>query len=65
MLPQRGRAADPIGETGAASIEQDQTRARGEPLLEGGCEGMLPHQLEVREGARNEDEVERAVAHRW
>lgn len=51
----------PVGETGAALVEQDQPRERGEPLQEPGKGRLLPRQLDVRHPAGHEYQIERTL----
>src|SRR6266540_2645648 len=51
-----------IGQTGAALVEQDQPRERRQPLEEPRKRGLLPCELDVRNPAVHEHQVERPVA---
>ena len=56
------RHGDPIGQAGAALVEHDQPRERGETLEVPALVGVLPLQLEVRDEWWNVNEVEGPVA---
>ena len=56
------RLGDGIGQPGAALVEDDQSRERGEPLEEASLRGRLPLELEVGGEAEDEDEVDRPIA---
>ena len=62
-LLERRQLRHAVREAGAALVEQDQPRERGEPEEEARERGLLPEVLEVRDPAHHEHEVERAVAH--
>jgi phage terminase large subunit-like protein len=53
---------DGIGHPGAALVEQDQARERGETLEAGGEVGQFPGELDVRDPAGHVDQVYWAVA---
>ena len=61
-LLERRRSGDRVGEPGAALVEQDQPRERGELVEEPGDARVGPLQVQVRDEARHEHEVERPVA---
>ena len=52
----------PVGEAGAAFVEQDQPGKRSQAGKELSRAGRPPSQLDVGNEARNEDQVKRAVA---
>ena len=56
------RLRDRVGQPGAALVEDDQARERGEPLEEVGERGHVPEELEVGGEAEHQDEVDRPVA---
>jgi hypothetical protein len=56
-----GEADVAVGEPGAALVEADEPREGREPVEDARVGGMLAVDLEVREEARDEDEVERPV----
>jgi len=51
-----------LGEAHAALVEQDQSRERGQLLAEAPVARMLPEDTEVRDGARDPDQVQRSVS---
>src|SRR5262249_48714601 len=53
---------DAVGESCAALVEEDEAREGGEALEEVRHRRLLPHQLDVRDPARNVDEVARPLA---
>ena len=57
-----GTPATAVGQPGAALVEEDQARERGEPLEEARAARLLPVQLEVGDEPGHEDQVDRAVA---
>lgn len=50
-----------VGEAGAAFVEQDQARERREPPQKVRVLGHLPALLDIRDPARNPDQVERPL----
>ena len=62
LLFHRRQLRRAIRETCAARIEHDQARERGQPLEESREARFLPLVLDVREQARDEDEVGWAIA---
>ena len=59
---QRRRRGDRVGKPRAALVEQDQPRERGELVEEARDPRVRPLQVQVRDEARHEHEVERTVA---
>src|SRR6266481_3481187 len=53
---------DSIGESLAALVEYDHSRESGEPFQQMLVARHLPEKLDVRESARDQDDVARAVA---
>jgi hypothetical protein len=51
-----------VGQTGAALVEPDQSRERPEPFEEARVARLLPVELQVRDEARHEHEIERPLA---
>jgi hypothetical protein len=51
-----------VGEAHSALVEHDQPRERGEAVVEAPDAGLFAKHLQVREGAVDEDDVERALA---
>lgn len=58
-----GKSDRPIRETGAALVEQDQPRERGEAPEQVGIARLLPVDVEVGDESGDEHEVERPLAH--
>ena len=55
---------DAVRQAGAALVEEDQPRERREPLEEVRGRGLFPPELDVRDEARDEDEIAPCVAER-
>ena len=53
---------DPVGQPGAALVEQDEPRERAQPRHEMGEAGIFPMHFEVGDVARHEHEIDLAVA---
>src|SRR6185312_5787687 len=51
-----------VGEAHSALVEHDQARERGKAVVEAPDAGLVAKHLQVREGAVDEDDVERALA---
>jgi hypothetical protein len=56
------RRGNRVGKPRAPLVEQDQPRERGKPVEEAGDPRVSPLQVQVRDEARHEDEVERPIA---
>ncbi len=52
---------NPVGKAHPALVKQDQARERGEASEEAGLKGVLPGQLNVRDPARDEDQIDRPL----
>ena len=64
-LLERRQRDDRIGQAGAALVEQDQPRERGEPAQKPRERRLLPEALEVRHPAHDEDEIDRPLPQTW
>lgn len=62
LLLERRRAPEPVREAGLAAVEQDQPREGGHALEEAPHQRLGEQVLELREGLRDVEEVERPVA---
>ena len=61
-LFEMGDADMPVGETGAALVEQNQAGKSSEAGKEMGTTRIFPKQLDIGDKTRNEDQVEPAAA---
>jgi hypothetical protein len=61
-LLERRDAPEPVGEPGAALVEQDEPAEAREPGQEMRQRRIVPGEVDVRDEPRHEDEIERPLA---
>ena len=62
LLLEAGEGGVAIGQTGSALVEADDASERAQSPQEARVRGLLPPEVEMRQGRRDEDEIALALA---